>query len=473
MTLRERGEAGGRFSTGIHDLDLILGGGIPLYATVVIAGPPGAGKTILAQQMMFANASDKRRALYLTTLSESPLKATRYQSAFTYFDASKFGRSVIYMDIGDTIRKQGLGTTVEVIGDALREQQPYVVVIDSFKAIRDLASSPAEMRTFVYDLAIELAAVQTTSFLVGEYTERDIEEQPEFAIADGIIYLNQVPGPTGQMRSLRVVKMRGVDHSTAAHSFVIQENGINLFALSAISRPTIGVVLNEFVKTGLPEFDELLRGGIPSGSQLLVSGEAGTGKTTLLLQYLWNGLERYNDNCVHFTYEEPPEQIIGNAASFGWDLRHYIDRGKLRIHYTSLPDINPSEQIQVIERLVGEIGAKRAAIDSLTMLLGGIDSLDSIRQHVFQLATILRNAGCTAMITSDPPVGTNRISRFGVEESIIDGVVVLRIREEQAARRRTIEVFKMRGVNHATGEHLMKITGEGIRVFPRVQEAVR
>ena len=158
------------FTTGIAPLDRILGGGIPPYSVVILAGEPGAGKTILSQQILFANATPERKAVYLTTLSESPMKTTRYQSMFSFFDPTKFGESVIYMDVGQLIRKQGLAQAADNIADHVREIQPQVVVIDSFKAIHDLAQSVSEMRTFIYDLAIEFSAMQSTTLLVGEYT---------------------------------------------------------------------------------------------------------------------------------------------------------------------------------------------------------------------------------------------------------------------------------------------------------------
>src|SRR5690349_6393143 len=116
------------FSTGIAPLDKIMGGGIPPYSVVVLAGEPGSGKTILSQQILFANATPERKVVYLTTLSEPPMKAARYQSTFDFFDAAKFGDSVVYMDIGQVIRREGLDKAADSISDLVREHQPYVVV---------------------------------------------------------------------------------------------------------------------------------------------------------------------------------------------------------------------------------------------------------------------------------------------------------------------------------------------------------
>ncbi len=458
------------FTTGIAALDGILGGGIPPYSMIVIAGEPGTGKTILSQQILFANASPERKAAYLTTLSEPPIKAARYQSMFDFFDPSKFGESVLYMDIGQVVRQQGLAKAADAIADLLREHQPYLVVIDSFKAIHDLATDPTEMRTFIYDLTVELSAMQTTTLLVGEYSSGDIARMPEFAVADGILWLYTEMRDVQQERYLRVLKMRGVNHSTAAYSFAIRRNGINIFAVQWVAPPNLSYVRGEPVKTGLPELDTILRGGVPRGSPMLLTGEAGTGKSTLGMQYLYYGAAKYGDRGVYFTYEETPAQLEANAAGFGWDFTDLERRGMLKIHYTPLPEVNADEELIRMDAAIRQLGARRAIVDSLTMLAQRIGDPSEIRRFVYQLSAMLKSNDCTALITTDPPVGSQQISRFGVEESIIDGVIVLKTVREKKGRQRYLEVYKLRGVNHSTGDHLMKITPRGIQLFPRAEE---
>ncbi len=459
-----------RVKTGVPGLDRVLRGGVPQYAVVIVAGQPGSGKTILCQEILFSNASRERPCVYLTTLSESPMKAARYMSQFRFFDASKFGSSVVYMDIGQIIRSEGLAKSLESITDSLRASQPSVVVIDSFKAIHDLAPSPQEMRTFVYDLSIEIAAIQATSFLVGEYDQGEIPRLPEFAIADGIIWMYSEAAENQLSRYLRVLKMRGVDFSAAPQSFDISPDGIQVYTTEGLVESEVPPYGESATKTGMDELDDLLRGGIPKGAPVLVSGGAGSGKTTLCLQYLYEGATRYGEPGLYVSYEEEPAQMIANARRFGWDLQKLIDSGLLRIWHSPLPKINAAEQLVSIRNLVRESGAKRAVIDSLTMMLAHVGSPDLVRSYVYTLTGILRAAGCTTLITSDPPVGAQVISRFGVEESIIDGVILLKLVGQDRSRQRYLEVYKLRGVNHATGDNVIRITPGGIRVFPRVEE---
>ncbi len=459
-----------RLATGLPALDRMLDGGLPQYGVIILAGEPGTGKTVLCQQILFSNTDDQPSA-YLTTLSESPMKVARYQSRFSFFDTAKFGTSVVYMDIGQIVREQGLRAALDVITDTLRDLQPRIVAIDSFKAIHDLAPSASEMRSFVYDISIELAAMQTTSLLVGEYSMSDIATYPEFAVADGIIWLYTQEDSSRTRRYLRIVKMRGVHHSDAAQNFDITGDGIEIYSTEGMLPTGTASYGKKLTKTGLPELDELLRGGIPQGSPLLLTGGAGTGKTTLGLQFLYEGAANYGEKGVYFSYEEPPEQLLAEARGFGWDFAPLIEAGKIKLLYTPLGQINPSQQLLAIQAAVQEIGAQRAVVDSLTMLMGSLSDPRNVRTMVQDLVNVLKEAGCTAIVISDPPVGAPAISRFGVEESIIDGVILLKLVSERRARARYLEVYKMRGVNHASGDNLMKITSRGIQVYPRMEEA--
>ncbi len=458
--------------TGVPGLDAMLRGGIPRYAVVVIAGQPGSGKTILCQQMLFANIPRGQQCVYLTTVSESPMKVAKYQSQFSFFDASKFGKSVVYMDIGQIIRSQGLREALDAIMDSLRDVQPTVVAIDSFKAIHDLATSSQEMRTFIYDLSVELAATQTTSLLVGEYAENEIGVQPEFAIADGIIWLYSQAQDNQLSRYIRILKMRGMDYNATPQNFEITKDGISVFTLEGLVPDRIAPYGKGTTKTGLDELDELLRGGIPRGAPLLITGGAGTGKTTLCLQYIYEGAKKFGEKGVYMSYEEVPEQIIANASRFGWDLQALIDQGLIKIFHVPLPKINPHEQLLFMRNAIRDFGAQRAVVDSLTMMMTRVGSPDMIRNHVYNLVSILKDLECTTMIVSDPPIGARVISRFGVEESIIDGVIILKMVSEKGSRVRYLEVYKLRGVSHASGDNVMKITERGIKVFPRLQEAL-
>ena len=172
--------------TGVPNLDIVLGGGIPVGSFTLIAGGPGAGKTILSQQVMYHNATPERPALHFTVLGEPVAKLLRYQSRFAFFDAAKINTAIRYVDIGDVIRKEGLERGLEVILSRVERHSPSIVVVDSVRAVRELARGEGEygLRSFAHDLSQVAVVWDTTSVVVGEYEETELRAGPEFTMAE-------------------------------------------------------------------------------------------------------------------------------------------------------------------------------------------------------------------------------------------------------------------------------------------------
>jgi circadian clock protein KaiC len=162
-----------RLSTGNPAFDHILGGGLPMRSVNVIAGEPGAGKSILALQMLFHQARQGKKCLYLTTLSEPSLKLIAYMQQFSFFEESMVAQNrIVFADLGAVVRRKVAEDTLTEITTRVEREEPAVVVIDSFKALQDLLGDPAATRTFVYDLAVHASSWGATSLFVGEYTRR-------------------------------------------------------------------------------------------------------------------------------------------------------------------------------------------------------------------------------------------------------------------------------------------------------------
>jgi KaiC/GvpD/RAD55 family RecA-like ATPase len=155
-----------RMSVGNAEADYILGGGFPENSINIIMGHPGSGKTIFAEQLIFHNAGGDRPILYLTTLSEPLAKVVRYLQGFRFFDETKLGTQVIYEDVGPRLAKEGAAAIVPLLQEAIRTLSPRIIVIDSFKAVHDLAPSVAERRRIVYEMTTLLTAYGTTAFLL-------------------------------------------------------------------------------------------------------------------------------------------------------------------------------------------------------------------------------------------------------------------------------------------------------------------
>ena len=218
-----------RLTTGSAAFDGILGGGLPVRSVNVLAGEPGTGKTLFALQMLFALARQGRKGLYFTTLSEPSLKLVQYMQQFSFFDESLIDRAIVFADLGSVIRSRGAEATLNEITGRVEREEPAVVVIDSFKAVRDILGEPATLRTFVYDLAVHTAGWGAATFLIGEYTEEEAATASEFAIADGIIRLTNARHELTAVREVEVLKLRGADYVTGRHFFEIGNGGLEFF----------------------------------------------------------------------------------------------------------------------------------------------------------------------------------------------------------------------------------------------------
>jgi circadian clock protein KaiC len=462
----------GRLPTGVRNFDAILGGGLPKASVTVIGGPPGSGKTIFTQQICFHAASPKNRVLYVSTLSEPTAKTLRYLKPFAFFDAKKMEEDIQFVDMGVILRSSGLEQASTRIMERVKKLKPAILVIDSFKAFDDLSRSSEELRKFGYELAVNLMAWDVTGLLVGEYAMKDYAGNPLFSVVDGLITLAQRQSSGEEQRFIQVVKMRGSAQSRDPHPFVITSQGVEVFAPRVtITRQSHGEQEREAkrCKTGIERLDELLGEGIPRGSSLLIGGVAGTGKTALLMEFIYRGAQM-GEKGVVFSFEETPERLISTARGMGWDLEAEIARGMVELVFIAQPDIMVESDLLMISEKVHSAGAKRVAIDSISVFLHKVQEPQLCREKIFQLATIVQNTSAVGFFATDIPYGSKAISRLGVEETVVDGVILLSSTEEGLERQRYIEIYKLRNTAHSKGRHNMLIATGGIQVFPRYAE---
>ena len=458
-----------RIETGVRNLDALLMGGLPKGSVSVFGGSPGAGKTILAQQIAFHHASRKQRVLWFGTLSEPTAKILRYASQFAFFDRARLDAGELqFVDLGVIVRAKGLSEASKLIKQHVKDFRPSLVVIDSFKVFDDLATSREEQRKFSYDLAVHLMAWETTAFLLGEYGPSDLASNPMFSIVDGLVLLTHGEQAGEPQRFLQILKMRGTDHSREQHPFVISSAGIEVFAprITIQRNPRADLTPVSRVKTGIAKLDDLLGDGIPRGSSVLVAGTSGTGKTVLLLEFLYRGALA-GEKGIIFSFEESEERLRATAHGLGWNLDAEIQRGMVEIVSIPQPNILVEGHVLMMKERIEAMGARRVAIDSLSVFLHKLADASSVGVEIFQLATIVQNSGAVGFFASDIPYGTNRLSRTGIEETVVDGAILLSAVEEGFERKRYLEVYKLRNTAHLTGRHNMEIGRGGITIYPR------
>jgi len=454
-----------RLTTGSADFDRILGGGLPARSINLIAGEPGAGKTLLALQMIFHLARQGRKCVYMTTLSEPSLKLVGYMQQFSFFDEKLIDRAIVFIDIGSVIRGRSDQEILTEITTRVEREEPAVVVIDSFKALREFVGESA-VRPFIYDLAVQIAGCGAASLLVGEYSEAEIATNSEFAIADGIIRLINRRQELTAVREVEILKLRGADFVTGRHFFEIGPAGLTFFPRvrgpDAVDSEAISP--SERAPTGVAGLDEMLGGGLPRASATVVQGGTGTGKTLLAMHFLLEGTRR-GEAGIHFTMEETPDQLRGITQGFGWDLRPLERRKLLTLAYVSPVELSTDAFLNRARQQIQHLGARRAVLDSLTSMALGVASERRFRELVYAMTKHFRALGVTLQMNMEIAelLGSAQISGYGVSFAA-DNVIQLKYVEVNGGLDRGIFVLKARGVRHATEVRAMRLGADGIKV---------
>jgi len=468
--------------SGVRGLDEILGGGLPEFSFNIIAGAPGCGKTTLAHQFVFANATLKRPALYFTVLGEPAIKMLRYQQQYSFFDPTKLDRSIRFINLTEVVVEKDLSAVFEEIKKELDASNPGVVVVDSFRSV--LRKMPRtgggeqdmELQSFVQRLAMMLTSYQATTFLIGEYSEGEVRDNPVFTVADGIIWLSQTAERNSVVRKLQVIKLRGQGSVPGLHTIRIGDSGIQAFSRTLGLRTPSTKQSSRRLSMGIPELDSLMGGGVLEGDSVLLAGPSGTGKSVLATQFIVAGLQKREPGII-VIFEERPLRYTSRAAKLGMDLQSAQDSGKLEILYLRPLDLSVDETMQEILDAVKRIDAKRLVIDSLTgfeMALAPGFRAD-FRESLYRMIAALTGAGVTIVSTIEVEDTFTAFPFSQYAFSFLTDVIIrLRYVEIDKQLRKIIVIVKMRGGNHSKDIHEYVITDKGVAIIaPRHTDYTR
>ena len=452
----------GRLLSGQPRLDAILDGGLPENAITLLIGLPGSGKTILAEQYVFANATPERPALYLSTVSEPFEKLIRYGQTLSFFDPKAIGRSVFYEDLGTILNGDGLPGVLERIAALLKERRPAIMVIDSFKALSAYADGD-EIRPFLHELAGRLTASPLSSFWVGEYSEEEIGSAPEFAIADAIISLTTTRSGQREGRWLGIMKLRGSEFAPGQHAYRLGANGLDIFPRLA-DVPDVGdySFSDQRISSGIEALDEMLADGYQPGSSTLCAGPSGTGKTLMGMHFVFNGADA-GEHGVLATLQEHPVQLERIVQGFGWSLTN----DRVELMYRSPVDIYIDEWVYELLETVEQTGASRVLIDSLSDLQLASPDPVRFREYMYSLVQRLARSNVSVFMTAELPdlFETTTLAEHGISH-LADNVVLLEYVRENATLRRALTVLKTRASRHEPETREYTITANGIALEP-------
>ncbi|MFC7054242.1 ATPase domain-containing protein [Hansschlegelia quercus] len=459
-------------STGNQGLDLVLRGGLPENRLYLLEGAPGAGKTTLALQFLREGVRRGERPLYVTlseTREELRAVAVSHGWDLDEFDVFEFSsiESVLGAGSDQSILHSWeleLGETVRLVQAEVERTQPKRVVFDSLSEMRLLAQDPLRYRRQILALKQFFAGRDTTVLLIDDMTGNgDGRDTHLHSLCHGVITLERLTLTFGAARRrLQIQKLRGVDFVAGFHDFNIRKGGLDIYPrLIAADHHT--PFTGDLVQSGVPELDGLFNGGPMRGTCTLITGPAGTGKTTIALQYLYAACER-GEAATVYQFDERIGTLLTRASAFGLDLQKHIDAGTLRIEQIDPAELSPGEFAARVRREVEARQAQMLVIDSLN---GYLSSMPEEQLLILQMHELLSYLGQQGVVTFliNPQQGLVGSMATNLNISYVaDAVVLLRFFEAEGRIRKAISVLKNRGGRHEDVIRELRIDSQGVRV---------
>lgn len=459
-------------ATGNAGLDQVLRGGLPKDRLDLLEGTPGSGKTTLGLQFLFEGVRQGESVLYIT-LSETSeeLRCVAESHGWSLDGVHLFELSAADAVLGGAQEQtilhpweSELGDTIELIQARVDELQPRRLVFDSLSEMRLLAQDPLRYRRQVLALKQFFAGRGLTVLLVDDLTTSGGERDNHLhSLCHGVLTLERLTLDFGAARRrLQIQKLRGVDFIAGYHDFVLRRGGLEIYP-----RMTAAGHYQEFVGQPVPsniaDMDALLHGGPLRGTSTLITGPAGTGKTTLALQYVTAACAR-GERCAVYEFDERIGTLLKRAESMGMPLHRYIDEGLLVVHQIDPAELSPGEFAWRVRRDVDENDCRLLVMDSLNGYLAAMPQEQHLILQMHELLSYLSQSGVVTFLIN-PQHGLVGTMTSSLDISYIaDTVVLIRFFEAQGRLRKAISILKHRGGGHEDAIRELRIDTRGIRV---------
>jgi circadian clock protein KaiC len=466
-----------RASIGIAGLDDILGGGLARNRLHLLEGSPGTGKTTIALQFLLAGAEAGEVGIYVSLAeTENELRDGDRSHGWTIGPKVEICELVPPESVLDPDQHQSLlyssdlelGETVQRIFAAIDRLKPKRVVIDSLSEIRLLAQSSLRYRRQILALKHYFAQHNSTVILLDDLTT-ETTDRAVHSIAHSVIHLDQLaPIYGGERRRLRIVKCRGQSFRGGYHDFVIEAGGIAVFprlvAAQHRSRFSGNVLLS-----GVAELDQLLGGGVNTGSSTLVIGPAGTGKSLLTLHYLAAAVARGERGAL-FVFDEELGLLFARAKGLGIDLEAMRDAKKLFISQMDAAELSPGEFSHRVRNCVDGEDIRTVVIDSLNGYQASMPEEQFVILHLHELLQYLNRQGAATFLTVAQHGMMGDMKQPIDVTYLADSVIMLRYFEALGRVRRAMSVIKKRTGSHEDTIREFRISARGIEVGPALQQ---
>jgi circadian clock protein KaiC len=455
--------------TGIRGLDEILLGGLPQGRTTLVCGSAGCGKTLLGMEFLIRGATEFHEPGVCLSFEETAEELSSNVASLG-FDAQalvkrkKLAIDFIYLErsLIDEAGDYDLEALFVRLAQAVDSIGAKRVLLDSVEALFAGLDNESVLRgelrrLFRWMKDRKLTAVVTGERGAGTLTRHGLEEY----ISDCVILLDHRVNETVLTRRLRVVKYRGSTHGTNEYPFLIESDGLSVLPVTSIDlRHTAS---NERVSTGVPALDEMLGGkGYYRGSSILISGTAGTGKTSLTAHFVDAACAR-GEKCIFFSFEESANQIVRNMRSIGIDLGRWVDKGLLHFHAARPATFGLEMHLVKIHKLIQQTNPSIVAVDPVTGLLHAGSAAET-GSMLLRLIDFLKGQAITAFLTTLTS-GSETLEQTTVDiSSLVDTWLLLRDIESGGERNRGLYILKCRGIAHSNQIREFLLTGHGVEL---------
>jgi circadian clock protein KaiC len=463
-----------RVPSGVSGLDVILRGGFAQGDLYIIMGPPGTGKTVLANQICFNHVKAGGRALYVTLLAETHGRMLAHLRSLDFYDPAPIADALYYISAYRELAEQGLRGLLDIIRRTVRERHATLLVIDGFVTAAEAAQSDVDFKRFLHELQVYLEPLRCTTLLLMQYSEHQ-PPPPEHTMVDGLIELSDNRHALRVARELEVRKLRGSAYLRGRHFFTISDAGIAVFPRIEVLLDTPHTLAaNNSLRHafGIEGLDAMLAGGLLNGSTTLLLGAPGTGKTMLGVHFLAEGAQQ-GETALHFGFYESPSRLVGAAARVGLDIAPLVASKQLVLIWQPPLEHLLDELAQRLLQLVREHKVRRLFID-------GIDAFREVAIHPERLLRFfvalfneLREQDVTAVCSLElrDLLSYEANSPLRGLSALVENIILLRHVERGAQTHRLLSIVKLRGSEHATDVRTFQITSAGIDVASSAADA--